>query len=177
MPGHRKRPPDYRSPGLLDRRARGRMLRSRATSQAMAHPPIQVRGNQHWGWRCQCERGRNLLFPRSGKLPRGECRPASSRLVTQGVQPNSVGASRKNMYHRSALERAGGPGRAMQPTKKKPNGAQADPQRQEDHHGFFCGQPQIVHAPAEGSWTVPVENKAGDEPGRKYKPKENLYTA
>jgi len=61
-------------------------------------------------------------------------------IVDAGVQPDLLEQAEKYIS-KEALCNEHVVDWAMQPSKKKSNNAQADPERQQDHNGLFYGNP------------------------------------
>src|SRR6266403_86325 len=165
MPGNRKRPPNYRSQNSLANSERKDVALAceKPSHRASANPSER---NQHGVG--PMKRGENRS--RNQRSYRGARISCEEPIGDAGVQPDLLEQAEKHVPKEALWNEHVGD-RAMQPTKKKSNDAQADPERQEDHNGLFCGNPQIVHSPAEGLWSVSVQNKADNEPGRKNKPR------
>jgi len=135
MPGDRKRPPNYRSQNsLTDSERKDVALAREKPSQGASANPSE--GNQHGVG--PMERGENRS--RNQGSSRGANIGSEEPIGDAGVQPDLLEQTEKHVSKESLWNEQAA-SRAMQPAKKKSNDAQADPERQEDHNGFFCGNP------------------------------------
>ena len=135
MPGDRKRPPNYRSQySLADSEWKNVPLTREKPSHGRAANPSE--GNQHWVG--PMERGENRS--RNQASSRGAHIGCEEPIGYAGVQPDLLEQAEKQVP-KEALRNEQVAGQAMQPTEKKSNDAQRNPERQEDHNGLFCGNP------------------------------------
>jgi len=135
MPSDGKRPPNYRSQNSLtdSERKDVALAREKPSHGASANPS---EGNQHGVG--PMEHGENRS--RNQGSSRGAHVGSEEPIGEAGVQPDLLEQAEKHVP-KEALRNEQVAGQAMQPTEKKSNDAQRNPERQEDHNGLFCGNP------------------------------------